>query len=477
MLESKIRFDSPSSYGWVVAFAGFFMHLALGTMYCWGTFTPYVTSYLRKYNGSLGYSDTIIAFLAAPAAQALGMPIGGMIEQKLGPRWTSLIGGWIMSFGVILSAFTTTVSGLVTTYGILYGIGMGIAYMCPIKCGYRWMPKRKGIISGIVVTGFGLGGAVFNIVGASICNPGNKAGDPYFGDDVANRVPTMFTILGCIYALCTTLGALALRDPTDAEKRAIEHEAEAESKEMDEEPYGETNTCYIFCSSSGKKSQPSRDVEMRRPLNPKVHPSATTDKTLQEMLKDPKGYLLFAMMGMTTASGVLVVGTYKTFGASHGISDQFLTFIGSLSLCFNGGGRLLYGYLCDKYGFKLSLLVDFFSQFVIGSFLVASIVSPATFSIVVCLMIMNYGGNFAMYPTVTAEMFGTNHVATNYGFVFAGFAFSSIILKICLSSTFLSYSAVVYGTAIASGIAGGCVFILTTKDLKKYLNWGGSDKK
>mmetsp|Transcript_27636 Transcript_27636/g.44532 ORF Transcript_27636/g.44532 Transcript_27636/m.44532 type:complete len:439 (-) Transcript_27636:108-1424(-) len=409
------------NYGWVVAFAGFFMHLALGTMYCWGTFTPYITSYLRKFDPSITYNDTILALLAAPAAQTIGFPIGGMIEQKLGPRITSLLGSWIMCLGVFLSAFATSVSSLVFFYGVIYGLGMGIAYMCPLKCGYRWMPKRKGIISGIVVTGFGLGGAAFNIVGATICNPENKTGTPYFEDDVASRVPTMLMILGGIYAVCTTLGAMVLVDPTESDIRELRLEAS----------YG-----------CGQREEP-QDEEMQQPLKPKLHPSSPIDSSslssisgkpkggMYETLMDPRAALLFAMMGLTTSSGLLVVGTYKTVGTSSGVSDQVLTLVGSLSLCFNGLGRILYGSLCDNIGFKTSLIIDFFSQFVIGLLFMMTTSMPVAFTVVVCLMVMNYGGNFSMYPTVTAEMFGTESVASNYGFVFAGFATSSILLKIC----------------------------------------------
>eukprot|EP00466_Bigelowiella_natans_P017571 jgi/Bigna1/75302/fgenesh1_pg.33_\ len=410
------------NYGWVVAFAGFFMHLALGTMYCWGTFTPYITSYLRKFDPSITYNDTILALLAAPAAQTIGFPIGGMIEQKLGPRITSLLGSWIMCLGVFLSAFATSVSSLVFFYGVIYGLGMGIAYMCPLKCGYRWMPKRKGIISGIVVTGFGLGGAAFNIVGATICNPENKTGTPYFEDDVASRVPTMLMILGGIYAVCTTLGAMVLVDPTESDIRELRLEAS----------YG-----------CGQREEP-QDEEMQQPLKPKLHPSSPIDSSslssisgkpkggMYETLMDPRAALLFAMMGLTTSSGLLVVGTYKTVGLSRNTIEAE-----------------------KKENYKNKY------HFVIGLLFMMTTSMPVAFTVVVCLMVMNYGGNFSMYPTVTAEMFGTESVASNYGFVFAGFATSSILLKICLSSEYLSYGAVVHGTAVASAIAGVGAFFLT----------------
>mmetsp|Transcript_31325 Transcript_31325/g.55051 ORF Transcript_31325/g.55051 Transcript_31325/m.55051 type:complete len:439 (+) Transcript_31325:51-1367(+) len=414
------------NYGWVVAMAGFFMHLCLGTMYCWGTFTPYITSYLRKYNPALDYNDTIIVFLITPLAQAIGMPIGGMIENKVGPRMTALIGSWMMAFGVFVSCYTTTVFQLTMTYGITYGIGMGIAYMVPIACGYKWMPKRKGIISGIVVTGFGCGGALFNIIGAGICNPDNLAPSPYFGNSVADQVPRMFMTLGCIYVVATTLGALLLADPSPEDLAALK---------AGEEPAGEA-----------------------APIVPKEHPS--TDVDLLGVLQNPKGYLLWAMMGASTSSGVLVVGTYKMLGASAGLNDQLLTIVGSLSLVFNGLGRLFYGGLSDNIGYKSTMIIVFFFQACLGALFISSAVNQYVYSACVCAMVMNYGANFPLFPTVTAELFGTKHVASNYGFVFSGFATAGIMLKFALKSS-LGFPTVVMATAIASACAGGGIFVLT----------------
>uniref|UniRef100_A0A7S2X974 Major facilitator superfamily (MFS) profile domain-containing protein n=1 Tax=Lotharella oceanica TaxID=641309 RepID=A0A7S2X974_9EUKA len=426
-MEAKGQVKTASlNYGWVVACAGFFMHLCLGTMYCWGAFTPYITSYLRKYNPHLTYNDTIIVFMLIPAAQTVGMPIGGTLMTKIGPRYTALIGCWIMAFGVFVSAFATTVFQTTLTYGIIYGLGMGMAYMCPIACGFKWLPTYKGLLSGIVVTGFGLGGAIFNIIGAAICNPGNKAANPYFGDDVADNVPRLYMTLGCIYAACTSIGALLLRDPTAEDLREL------------------------------RIAAPQKDEE--KPLVPQERPGVEVAPV--DFLKDVRSYMLWVMMTLSTSSGVLVVSTYKTFGAIHGFSDQFLTIIGSLCLVFNGFGRLLYGYLNDKIGFQKTMMVCFFSQACIALVFVGSTAASFLYTIVVCSMILNYGANFPLYPTVTAEIFGKRHVAANYGIVFSGFAAAGILLKLALSAPSISFGTVVFGTAVASGLAGVGTFFL-----------------
>jgi len=76
-------------YGWVVIAGGFLMHLALGTIYCWGNLTTYVTSYLRRYDPSVTLDKTLLVFALASCGMAATMYLGGIIERRIGPRLTA----------------------------------------------------------------------------------------------------------------------------------------------------------------------------------------------------------------------------------------------------------------------------------------------------------------------------------------------------------------------------------------------------
>eukprot|EP00468_Gymnochlora_sp_CCMP2014_P005912 CAMPEP_0167757924 /NCGR_PEP_ID=MMETSP0110_2-20121227/10190_1 /TAXON_ID=629695 /ORGANISM="Gymnochlora sp., Strain CCMP2014" /LENGTH=439 /DNA_ID=CAMNT_0007644157 /DNA_START=22 /DNA_END=1341 /DNA_ORIENTATION=- len=432
--KSKVT-PAKYNYGWVVAMAGFFMHLCLGTLYCWGTLTPYITSYLRQYDPTVTYADSIIVFLMTPLAQFVAMPLGGYIEGKIGPRLCALLGCWIMSGGVFLAAYTTSITGLLMTYCSLFGFGMGIGYMSPIACGMRWLPKSKGAVSGIVITGFGLGGALFNIIGAAICNPHNLSGDPYFGAEVADKVPKMFMVLGTMYAVITSAAALLLRNPTKEEIIAL---AAARAQEADAEAAKEP-----LIASDAKKVK---------------------DATPLEVVASPIGWLLFAMLLLGTCAGVLVISTYKTYAVSSGYSDATLTIIGAIALGFNGGGRFLYGWLCDNLGYIRALKICFCVQTVLSLFFLSSVDNPYFYTAMVCLMVMNYGGNFSMFPTVTAEIFGTKNVSANYGLIFSGFAAAGISLKIGLM--YFSYQHVIYLCTLVTGLAGVGAFVLECSETK-----------
>ena len=94
-------------------------------------------------------------------------------------------------------------------FAILYVFGFGfcngLSYMVAMHHGWLWFPNWPGLISGIIIGGFGLGALVFAPIATRIVNPhGEQAVDGRFTDDVNARVPTMLLILNvCFIAVCS----------------------------------------------------------------------------------------------------------------------------------------------------------------------------------------------------------------------------------------------------------------------------------
>jgi MFS family permease len=99
------------------------------------------------------------------------MPLGAMLVKKIGASGTLLIGGLVFSSAVFLSSFAKTLFSFLLCYSFLIGSGIGIAYTAPMTAGWKWMPKSKGLISGAILTGFGMGGFIFNLIGTKLVNP------------------------------------------------------------------------------------------------------------------------------------------------------------------------------------------------------------------------------------------------------------------------------------------------------------------
>lgn len=128
-------------------------------------------------------------------------------------------GSAIMIVSIFIASTMTSWWGFVFWYCVMFPIGIGMVYWTPIMCGWEWFPENKGLISGLVVAGFGFGAFIFGFISTGIVNPNNlKANKPFVHDgtidkifpfEVAMRVPHMFRIcliFWSVFALIAILG-------------------------------------------------------------------------------------------------------------------------------------------------------------------------------------------------------------------------------------------------------------------------------
>mmetsp|Transcript_7305 Transcript_7305/g.9755 ORF Transcript_7305/g.9755 Transcript_7305/m.9755 type:complete len:487 (-) Transcript_7305:93-1553(-) len=416
---------------------GFSIHLMLGTLYCWGNLTTYITSYLRCYQDDLTYADTLDIYISILGVQALTMWMGGMVEEQLGPGWTCFLGGVLLSGGVALSSYATTLAGFIFFYGVCFGLGLGMAYPAPLSCGYQWMPRHKGMVSGFIVSGFGAGAFVFNQVSTKTANPMNADADvigadggSYYSEDVAANVPHMLRVLGLCYFGLTLLGSLLLRNPPknkEPDRISLLEAANLQQGKLMVKmgsdgnlPRMRTRT-YTFDGTE----------EMSKPKLPRVYSInalrllTAIDRKPKELLKEMQYYHLAICFMLTAIGGLFVAGTYKNFGELYIKNDEFLSMVGSVASICNAAGRLvLWGPIADRFGFQRALLILTSCLCVLLLTYNQTFQYPSWFMTWTSMIFLCYGGNYVVYPLATAQLFGVEHSATNYGmvFVFTGIA-------------------------------------------------------
>ncbi|KAF0297411.1 Monocarboxylate transporter 13 [Amphibalanus amphitrite] len=174
--------------GVIAVAAGFLLHLSLGIMYTYGNLTTYLTSYLHVRLGlSVDYGDTMWIGAVQSICQGPGVLLGSVCCRRFGPRLTILAGSVLCSVGMALTCLTVQTSFATTTlsYGLMSGVGIGLAYTSPLMVGYQWFPHNRGVVSGVVVGGYGLGSIILTSVQTSYLNPENVSpeDDGFFHDD------------------------------------------------------------------------------------------------------------------------------------------------------------------------------------------------------------------------------------------------------------------------------------------------------
>ncbi len=217
----------------MIAIAGIIVMICLGTVYSWSLFTnPLIAGF--------GWStqDATLPFEAAIFFLGVGAVIGGRWQDRVGPRTVTIVGVVMWGLGVLLAGLLTPALGkwwMFLTYGLIGGLGMGIGYVTPVAMVTKWFPDRRGLGSGMVVMGFGLGAFIYNQIVtripafASAAHAGTryttakaaaiKAGtvfDPSrfaLTADQVHAVMMTFMISGIVFIVVGGLCALVLRNP------------------------------------------------------------------------------------------------------------------------------------------------------------------------------------------------------------------------------------------------------------------------
>ena len=169
---------------WVSIIACLVVQLCVGILYLWSAFRSNIVA---AYGWTPSAATMVSSYMLF--AFVFGNLIGGVINDKKGPKLTCFLGVALFSVGVILSAFVKSAGLFYLTYAVMAGLGSGFAYGACISCIQKWLPHKRGLASGLACGAFGLSTVVFTPVSNLLMNANmNEAG-------VVNFVP-VFLILG-----------------------------------------------------------------------------------------------------------------------------------------------------------------------------------------------------------------------------------------------------------------------------------------
>merc|ERR1719189_2545909 len=155
---------------------------------------------------------------------------------------------------------------------------------------------------------------------------------------------------------------------------------------------------------------------------------------------------------------------YKAFGQTFIRDDHFLAVVGAFAAIFNSGGRVLWGHLCDVFGYKLCMMmVTSLITLLFSTLYFTEYGQRATFAVWVWAIFFSFCGNFVLLPTATAQCFGTKYSSKNYGLVMTGSAVAAPMLAILtefLSPVlgWLGMFTIIAAFSFASAIMNFCFF-------------------
>jgi MFS family permease len=160
-MEKNIQDYPEGGYGWVIVFSSFMIHaFTYGVTFCFGVFQE---EYISK--STFGNVSTLaIAYIGSLSNAGLGLfaiPSGRLMDI-FGHRTMCAVGAIILGFGLVLGSFSTEYYQILLTQGVLFGAGCSISFFPAITILSQWFHKRKGVATGIAVSGSGIGGLLIS---------------------------------------------------------------------------------------------------------------------------------------------------------------------------------------------------------------------------------------------------------------------------------------------------------------------------
>src|ERR1043165_7582669 len=139
--------------GWLVVAGAFAVtFVGFGSAY---TFSAFVGSLQRDFGASRG-SVSLVFSLAGFLYFALGI-VSGPLADRWGSRRLAIIGMVLTGAGLAAASAARSLVEVYVAYGFGVGLGVGCSYVPAVGAVQRWFVRRRGLASGLAVSGIGVG--------------------------------------------------------------------------------------------------------------------------------------------------------------------------------------------------------------------------------------------------------------------------------------------------------------------------------
>lgn len=359
---------------WRIPPAAIAIHLCAGSVYAWSVFNkPIEALHPAWTRGAAAYTFSIaIALLGLSAA------FGGRWLERVGPRTAATLAAALFGGGMLIGAWgvsSGTIALLYFGYGVIGGMGLGLAYISPVSALVKWFPDRRGMATGLAVLGFGGG----SLIAAPLMN----------ALIAARGVPATLALLGATYGAIMLAAARLLTVPP---------------------------TGWL----------PAGWNPTTRPLA--VRP-ALGDLAVGAAIRTREFWLLWVMLFVNITAGIAILAQgsplmQDLFGRTPA---QAAAFLGVIALC-NAAGRLGWALLSDVVGRRTVFLAFFTVQAALFACIpwFARTGAWGAFQVATLVIFTMYGGGFATIPAFLADLYGARNVGAVHGVILTAWSAAGV---------------------------------------------------
>ena len=355
---------------WVYAIVGVIVLLFAGLVYAWSVLsTPIAAEFTGWTKAQLSLTFTLVMILFC-----IGSLLCGLLAGKLSAKNAVRVSAVLFLAGFFIASRCQSPITLYLGFGLLCGLASGLAYNGVMSTMVKWFPDKPGLISGVLLMGFGGGSFLIG----KLYQAWTPAG--------IGGWRTSFVVLGII--CCAVLAV-----------------------------------CSFFFVA------PGADFTVPAGKGGRAVAAPREDIKPAVMLKRPAFWLYYVWAIAVSAAGLALISQASGVmweASADQTAASVATIVGLISIC-NAVGRVLFGGMYDKFGRSLSM------QLVNGLFILTSVVlllAMSSRSVVVVIIGFVIGGlaYSGVTPTNSAfcrAYFGPTSYPVNFPLINSNLIFAS----------------------------------------------------
>ena len=349
---------------WAYAVIGVVTLLFAGLIYAWSVMSKSIAA-SRPY---LTATQVSLTFTIVMALFCTGGLIAGLLSKKINPKLYIIASGVFFAAGFFIASLTGDSPALLYIgFGVICGLGAGFAYNTVLSTMSQWFPDKQGLISGILLMGFGLSSFIIGKVYAAVT--------PSDGSD---QWKMTFRILGIVVLVVMLI-------------------------------------CFNFFV------KPSEDYKVPGAAAKKVVKEPALDIPPTQMVKKPAFWLYYIWAILLSAAGLVLVSQASGIATQVGpnVSDgNIATVVGLISI-LNGIGRVIFGAIFDKKGYRVAMTLDMIIM-IVGALVLILALSTGNFLFIVLGFLIGglaYGGVMPTNSAIISDFFGRTNYPVNYSLI------------------------------------------------------------
>ena len=356
---------------WVYAIVGVIVLLFAGLVYAWSVLsTPIAAEFTDWSKAQLSMTFTIVMIMFC-----IGSLLCGLLSGKLSAKMSVRIGAVLFLLGFFLASRTQSLAMLYIGFGVLCGLSSGLCYNAVMSTMVRWFPDRPGLISGVLLMGFGGGSFIIGKL--------YQAWTPVEIGGWRASFLVMGIIIFVVLAICffffVAPGADFVAPAAKNGKAAVK--------------------------AAGKEYKPL------------------------EMVKKPSFWLYYVWAIALSAAGLALISQASSVvweASASQTAGAVATIVGLISIC-NALGRVLFGGMYDKYGRSLSMQLVNILFIVTSGVLILALTAKSVVVVIIGFILggLAYSGITPTNSAFCRSYFGPANYPVNFSLINSNLIFAS----------------------------------------------------